>query len=180
MAEPKLDLLLLDTHNTYSLAIGDISTYPTGLNIVSPTMQITPPSFPTVHVTFTERSVNIYNAYNLGLCAIESMSETTPLPDGVYEFKYSIHPHHKYYTTKTFIKTDIIMEKFDKAFLQTDIMNCDADMKARDMRILREINFNIQGAIASANVCANKLAMELYRKANQQIEDFVEQRCYTC
>lgn len=177
MSEPKLDLILLDTHNTYTLAIGDISIYPTGFNITNPTLVVTPPSFPPVNLGFQAKNVSIFNAFNLGLCPA-GITDNIPLPDGIYKLEYSIYPHYKYNVEKTFIKTDVIQEKFDKAFLQTDIMQCDAAMRDKDARTLQEINFSIQGAIASANSCANKLAMELYRQADKQLENFIKNRCY--
>lgn len=180
MQEPKLDLILLDTHNSYTFAVGDISTYPTGYNVNSPTLEISPPSFNSVNLAFTHSSINIYNAYNLGISKIEESSELTPLPDGIYRLKYSIFPAYKYNVEKTFLRTDVIQEKFDRAFLATDIMNCDGDLKKRDAKLLREINFNLQGAIAAANNCANKLALQLYQRANEQIDAFLEQRCYNC
>jgi hypothetical protein len=179
MTDPKLDLIMLDTHNSYTLAIGDISTYPTGFVISTPTMEVTPPGFPTVSLAFSSQSISIYNAFNLGICSIEDLSESTSLPDGIYKFKYSINPAYKHYVEKTVLRIDVLQEKFDKAFLKTD-MSCDTNMKERDSKLLREINLNIQGAIAAANSCALKLAMDLYRRADKQIDDFINQRCYTC
>jgi hypothetical protein len=178
-AEPKLDLITLDTHNTYSIAIGDISSYPTGYNIMNQSIEITPPGFNKVILGFEEKNVNVYNSYNLGLCA-ENMITSTPLPDGIYRVKYSIHPVYKYYVEKTFLKVDILQQKFDKAFLKSDITECDSDMRSKDFKVLREINFNLQGAIAAANSCADKLSMELYRKANKQLDNFITNRCDSC
>lgn len=177
MADPKLDLLIIDTHNTYSLGIGDISTY-VGTP-VNPTIQLTPPGFNTVTLSFTPNNINIYDSENLGLC-VASQVENTPIPDGVYKIRYTIHPAHKYYVEKTFMKVDQILEKFDIAFLKTDIVNCDIDLKEKDAKLLREINFDIQGAIAAANSCAIKLANQLYSRANTRLDKFLEQRCYTC
>ncbi len=177
MAEPILDLITLDTHNNYTLAIGDISTYPTGYNVVNPSLEITPPGFKKQILSFTEKSINVYNSFNLGLCAQELVS-TTPLPDGIYTIRYSIHPIYKYNVEKTFLRVDNLQAKFDKVFLRSDIN--EPSIRNKDFKILREINLNIDGAVAAANTCSFKLAMELYRKANEQIESFLSNRCHSC
>lgn len=177
--EPTLDLLALDTHNTYSMAIGDISVYPTGYNIVNPTLELTPPGLDKVNLSFTAQSVNVYNSYNLGLCA-QTLVSTTPIPDGIYHLKYSIHPHYKYYVEKSFLRADMLYHKFSKAFLTSDLAASSHDIKSQEFKMIREINLNIEGAIAAANSCANKLAMQLYRRANEQLDNFINNRCKSC
>jgi hypothetical protein len=177
MTEPKLDLIVLDTHNNYTLAIGDISTYPTNYNIVNPSLEITPPGFKKQILSFEEKNINVYNSYNLGLCA-QSLIETTPLPDGLYTIRYSIHPAYKYSTEKTFLRVDSLQQKFDRIFVNSDIAECGLNKK--DYAVLREINLDIEGAISAANTCSYKLAMELYRKANERIDNYSKNKCKSC
>ena len=177
MTEPILDIITLDTHNNYTLAIGDASIYPTGYNIVNPTLEVTPPGFKKVLLSFTAKSVNVYNSYNLGLCAQELIM-STPLPDGLYTIRYSIHPVYKYNVEKTFLRVDSLQQKFDRVFIQSDINNCDT--RNKDFKILKEINLDIDGAVAAANTCSYKLAMELYRRANKKIDNFTKNQCHSC
>lgn len=178
MTEPKLDIIVLDTHNNYTLAIGDISSYPVGYNIVNPTLEITPPGFKKQLLSFVGKSINVYNSFSLGLCAQELVA-TTPLPDGLYTIKYSIHPVYKYIIEKTFLRADNLQQKFDGIFINSDLAECGITHK--DMKQLKEIDLDIQGAIAAANSCSYKLSMDLYRRANERMDNFVKNhRCQSC
>ncbi len=175
MAELKLDLLVLDTHNPQTLGIGDLSFYPTGKPIVEPTIEITPAGWPKVALDFTEKQVNIYNSLNLGItCADEDLVN---LPDGLYTVKYSIAPSYKNFVTKTFMKVDRIYEMLDSAFLKNDITHCDSRLSEKNKLFLEEIEFYINVAIAAANQCANKAAIEAYSKALKLIKTYNNNNC---
>lgn len=169
MAAPTLDLLYLDTHNSTTLAITDISDYPTGFTIVSPTIEITPPSFNTVVIPFVAQSIQIYNSNTLNITA---GCEPIPLPDGIYKIKYTVAPAYKYYVTKSFLRIDTLLEKFDEIYVKLDIIQCDLTIKTQEKKQLDVIWEYINGAIASANKCAEKQAMELYQRANTALDKF--------
>lgn len=172
VTSPVLDLLLIDTHSCYSMGIADFSQYPSGFNIVSPTIQITVPSGGYVVLTFTAQSVNIYNSTSLGFtCEDEDLQA---LPDGIYQFKYTINPASTYYVEKTFLRVDALQEKYDNAFLKLDL---DCMSSEEDKRALFDISLYIAEAIAAANKCALDLAMKMYRKASKLLDEFVNSNC---
>lgn len=173
---PTLDLLIFDTHSNTTLAIGDASTYPTGFNISTPTIEITVPSYPTVSIAFVASSVQVYNSNTLGLTT-GSNCDNIALPDGLYRIKYSVYPSYLYYVEKTFLRTDRLMAKFDDVYLKLDLFECDQAIKLQQKRTLDLIEDYINGAIAAANQCANKLAIELYTKANSLIDKFLNNSC---
>lgn len=174
----KLDFIQLPVYNNYTLVLGDTSSYDTGFNIVSPTRFITPPGFPMKAITYTPNTVEVYDSSTLGItCATSDCTKTT-IPDGIWIIKQTVNPANTYFVEKTFIKVDKFYEKFDAAFLKLDIMQCDGALKSQQEKELNNIEFYIQGAIAAANKCATKRAMELYRKAIDLLDKFIKKQ--TC
>jgi len=172
MADVKLDLLFLDSHSCYSMVVADISTYPSDFNIVSPTIEITTPSGEYVTLPFTAKSVNIYDSLALHLTC--DGDDLEPLPDGIYQFKYTITPATDYFITKTIIRTNTIQESLDNAYMKLD-MDCSGSKE--DEVIIQDIEYTIKESIAAANSCAQDLSMKLYRIANNKLSRFNNNKC---
>lgn len=172
---PTLDLIFLDVHNDKFLAVGDVSAYPTGFNISTPTLEITVPSYPAISLAFVASSVQVYNSTTLGIT--DDSCDTICLPDGLYKVKYSVYPAYLYYVEKTFLRIDNIMAKYDDVYLKLDLFECDQALKYRDKQTLSLIEDYINGAVAAANKCSNKLAIDLYNKANTLITKFMNNSC---
>jgi hypothetical protein len=171
---PSLDLTIFDSHNINLLVLGDSSFYPEGFSIVQPTVTITVPGYGEKTATFTARTINLYNSNDLGMTCDVDACDLAQLPDGVYTIKYAVAPAYKYNTTKTFLRVEALYAKFDEQVLNLEMYTCDRQLE-RSVRIkLDEIEYYIQGAIAAGNRCANKLAIELYRKASKLINQLPE------
>ena len=175
VTSPVLDLILVDTHSSETIGFGDFSQYPTGFNIVSPTLQVTAPGFPSVSLAFQANSVNLYTSSNFGITSPSQPLQD--LHDGIYSATYSINPSYQYYVTRTFIRVDGIMETFNTAFMKLDMMECDGHIRRERMMELDTIYYYIQGAIAAANKCAPDLATNMYLKANKMLTNFVKSKC---
>lgn len=177
MNEPKLNLLFPDTNDSKTFMIADISEYPENFNISNPTIEITPPGFPAVTLPFPPKGIQVYNSDMLEITCGDIECDEVPLPDGIYYIKYSIFPNYKYYVEKSILYVNNIIESLDKVWLKVDLMECDMAIKAKDKKILELIEAYINGAIAAANNCLDKLAMKLYNKAAQLIDDFINNKC---
>lgn len=169
MADVSLDIMTMDSHDLRLFIIADISTYPDGFNVLAPTLAVTVPGFPKKQIPFSKGEVNILNSKVLqipcsGGCPLQN------LPDGVYTFDYAIFPSYKYNVTKTFFRVDKLYSKFDDKFLTIELLNCDLKTKRNKKMALDEAEAYIQGAIAAGNKCANKLAYELYKKADSVLQ----------
>ncbi len=176
MADLRLDILVINTYNSLTLGIADISTYPDSPPITTPEIEITIPNgFDVVTLPFTPNSFNVFNSLILGLSAVGD--NLTPLPDGVYTLTYSIHPNATSFVTKTIIRVDQLQEKFDGAFMKLDMMECDMAIKTQSKVELNSIYFDIQGAIAAANNCAVDVSNKLYKKANRALDQFIRGGC---
>lgn len=172
-----LDFLVINTYNTQTLGIADISQYDTDPPVVvSPTMQITIPGYTVpVVLPFIPQDFNVYNSITLGLNAFGSGAQ--PLPDGVYYMKYTVYPSTTYFVEKSIMRTEKIQEKFDNAFMKLDMMECDSAIRTQAKVDLSSIDFMIQGSIAAANNCAVDTANKLYAQADRQLDYFIRNNC---
>jgi hypothetical protein len=175
ITSPILNLLYIETHDLNSMGVADGSIYPTGFMPVNPSIQITAPNFPSVLTTFQANNLNIFNSDTVGVtCNYNGIYSV--LPDGIYVFTYTINPAYQYFVTKSFLRTNLIQAKYDEAFLRADISECLKKIRRQDREYLTEANLYIQKSIAAANKCASDLSMELYRKADKMLNDFLRDR----
>lgn len=172
----KLNLLAIPTYDTRLLGISDISTYPSPP--VAPTIEIDVPSFGIISLPFTPEEFNIFNSTTFGITTVND--DLVPLPDGVYKIKYSIFPAYENYVEKTILRVDSLMEKFDTAFMNLDMMECDMAIKKQDKVQLNSIYYFINGAIAAANNCAIDTANKLYNQANKMLNNFIKNNQCGC
>lgn len=171
----QLDLLIPPTYSTLLLSIVDASVYPDNPPIVSsPTIEIDIPNFGIKMLPFVPNETNIFASDTL---EITDAGVKQPLPDGIYYIKYSIAPAYLNYVKKSIIRVDKLQEKFDNAFLQLDLMECDNAIKTQASVTLNTINFFIQGSIALANNCAEQDSLKLYNRANKMLDAFLNSNC---
>lgn len=174
---PILDFTIVDTHNALTLGIADLSFYPSNFVVTNPTYEITPPGFPKAVVTYVKSEILFLNSNALNLTCVFDPNLLASLPDGIWTVKQSISPAIDFNVDKTFLRTTQIEQKFGKAFLKTDLIECNQDVKIEQMKVLDEIWFYIQAAISASNQCNNILAMKLYKDANTMLDNFIRSRC---
>lgn len=177
MSTPVLDILVIPTYNTMTLGVADTSVYLDPPLMTSPTIEITPPAFNMVSLTFNMTELNIYTSATLGITA--PGDPTLPLPDGVYYITYhALYNMVTLYTvTKSIMRIDQLQEKFDSAFMKLDMMECDKAIKTQAKVDLNSIYFFIQGAVAAANNCAILEAEKLYATADRMLNRFISGNC---
>ena len=124
---------------------------------------------------FVPNDFNIFNSTSLGLT--ELGDPLTPLPDGVYTLRYSISPAYINFVEKNIIRVEMLQEKFDEAFMQLDMMECDQAIKTQSKVELSTIYFFIQGSVAAANNCDPITANKLYNKASKMLDTFINNNC---
>lgn len=168
----KLDLLIIDTHDPLTLGVGDISFYPQGLSILSPTIEITPPGWNKVTLPFTAKNLTIYNSNLLGITCSDVECGYSDLPDGIWKIKYSITPANERFVEKSFYRTEAIQRNWATSFLYTDVNKCDGKAKLLQKQTLDEIWSLIQGAIADANECNDMAANNKYQLASSMLKNY--------
>lgn len=175
MADLKLDILVIPTYSTLTLGIADASTYPTDPPIVSsPTIEINIPNFGIVLLPFNVNDLNVFSSSNLGITPVGT---NDPLPDGIYNLKYTVEPAFENFVEKSIMRVDRIQERFDEAFMKLDMMECDRALKAQAKTELTTISFFINGAMAAANNCATVEANKLYLQADKLLTNFIRSNC---
>jgi uncharacterized protein YchJ len=75
------------------------------------------------------------------------------------------------------MRTDLIQEKFDNAFMKLDMMECDMAIKTQSKVQLNSIYYLIQGSIAAANNSAVVTANKLYVQADRLLNNFIRNNC---
>jgi hypothetical protein len=176
MVDLKLDILVVPTYNTFTLGVFDASIYPTSPPIVSsPTIEITIPSLGEAILPFKVDDFNIFSSSSFGITDV--CEPFSPLPDGVYTLNYTVAPAYENSVTKTFMRTEAIQEKFDKAFMKLDMMECSGGITSQQKVDLNNIYLFIQGAIAAANNCATNEANKLYAQANSMLDNLNKNNC---
>lgn len=180
IGKPSIEILLIDTHNTQTIGVADVSVYPNGFTIVSPTLEITPPSFPIATKVFTPSSFNVFNSNDLGITCNTEGCDLSDLPDGYWGLKYSISPAQTNFTSKNFMKTDILQRKFEEAFLALELTQCQEAVKEQDFKQLDEIWYYLQTSISAGNRCNPTLALSQYRVAWELLDLFIKRKPYGC
>ena len=174
---PILDFNLIDTHDPLTIGIADTSVYPSTFTIVNPTLQITPPGFNLVSLPYTKNTAVFLNSNQLNLTCVTDPSLLSILPDGIWTVSISVSPSITYNKTKTFLRTINLQQEFGKAFLKTNLTQCSQDVRVEQMKVIDEISYYIDAAVAAANQCNNVLAMNLYQTANTMLVNFVNASC---
>jgi hypothetical protein len=169
-----LDILVVPTYSTLTLAVADASTYPTTPpNVTSPSIEINVPNFGIVNIPFVVNSLNVFTSVNLGISTVTN----DPLPDGIYYLKYSVAPANVNFVERTIMRVERLQEKFDGAFMRLDMMECDRAIKTQAKVELTTISFFINGALAAANNCATVEANRLYLQADKMLNNFLRNNC---
>jgi hypothetical protein len=169
-----LDFLVINTYNTLTLGVADISVYDSVP--VAPTIEITIPNTTNVvSLPFTPNDFNVFNSTSLGLTAVGQ--PLAPIPDGVYFIEYSISPAQTYNVEHNIMRTAKIQEKFDNAFMKLDMMECDGPIRTQAKVTLNSIYYMIQGSIAAANNSAIATANKLYTQADMMLNNFIRANC---
>jgi len=182
----ELALSLIETYSVSTIGFADITDFGTH-NPTNAAFEITAPGFNKINVTFTPKSVNIYNASHLSV----DCDHTTALPDGVYTIKYSIFPNSTNFIERNFMRTSLIDCKIERAFLGIDSTlvynskhsyihpstrsSCMNDMNKK--QILRTIRLLVESSIAAANQCDVVGAMDMYRKADSMLNELSSCHC---
>lgn len=167
---PRLDYTVMETHNSLTLGIVDTSLYPVDFNVVSPTYEITPPSFNKVTIGYQENNTLIVNSNTLNITCVTDVKDLIDLPDGIWTIRQSISPASVYVIEKSFLRTTKLEREFGSAFLKLDISDGSSDSKKINMKILDQVHFYMQSAIAAGNQCNNVLAMRMYNLAKKTLK----------
>lgn len=177
----KLDLNIIDTHNNLTIGIADASTYDPVIPIANPSLEVTPPGgFSKVTLPFTPKSINIINSNLAGITIACNYDELWVMPDGIWNFKYSIQPNLTTFVSLYYLRTTDIECKIQSAILKNLVGDGDPLPKESQLKQLLDVQLLVDGAIAAANKANTQLAMDLYNKASKVLDNIMNQKCNNC
>lgn len=170
---PILELALVDYRSASTICIRDLSTYLTVPVAADVALQITPPGYPTVNVTFTPGADNVYKCVDLGIA--DSDVDCCPLPDGIYSVLYTTPgaaPSDPLVTLdQKFIKIDNIKCCYQKAFLKVDLdCGCQTYEQKDYLQQLQRVKLYLDGSVAECNNGNYRAAYEYYKRADTMLD----------
>lgn len=178
MNQPLLDITLIQTYSLKTLGIADISVYPDNFNVINPTIEITAPGLMKISLPFNPRAVNIFNSNNINLTCTPNFDLLSSLPDGIYTIKYSIAPNQNRFVEKSFMRVDKLECKFSQTFLYLDLDDDSfKDNHNAKLDKLKKARLFIDGSVAAMNECDSNLAIKLYKKAEQILDEIINGEC---
>ena len=167
-----IDFVVIPTYSLETMGVVDNSTYNTSPpSVTNPTLTVSITGYSDAVITFTPLSTNIVNSTDFGL------TSGTALPDGMYTIRYAYDPQETNYVEKQLMRIDKLQQKYDTAFLQLEVMECDNQIKAEAKDKMLTIYFFMRGAMSAANVCALDKAIVLYNQAEKMLDAMINRNC---
>lgn len=169
MALPILDLALQDFRDGTTIALVDLSSYVSTPDSSHLNLQITPPGYPTIAVSFTPNNVNVYKCADLGITCGDT--GCTPLPDGIWDVVYTVIPavNQSFSATtveRKFIKIDQIKCLYETTFNKVDLeCLCYDHEQEKYIKELYRIKLFIDGSVSACNKGNYVLSADLYQRA---------------
>lgn len=164
-------LTVTPTYDKMTLGLTDTSSY--DASPASATVEITPPGFNAVTLSFTPEALNVFQSSDLGIVTLGDTE--VELPDGVYTVVFT--PLGQDPITIYFMRIEVLQEKFDAAFMKLDMTECDKAIKKQSKVELNTIYFFMQGSLSSANNCAITESNLLYATAKKLLNAFIRNNC---
>lgn len=163
-----LNISVLETEDCgcKTISILDTSFYPTTPE--SPTLNISVPGYENyLTFPFVVGQVNIFNSYSLRITTSLTDDCVSDIPDGIYDFTYSICPNDVLYTTISHLRTCQLEARLAKYWARV-VTVCDTESKV--FKELDKIEILLKGAKSNAIICNPEKAIELYKKANDLLK----------
>lgn len=136
------------------IVVEDISVYDDILPVMCPTLQVTPPGGNSVIFDTSGTGWHtVLNACSIGLLPSTGCSESCPcLPDGIYNFRYSVAPNDQVFVEYNVMRTVQAMNRYFHLLCGLNIQCCIPD---------KELQYQLsQLDIIRNYILAAKLAVE--------------------
>lgn len=115
----ELEINEIPTGSCMTMRLIDASRYLSTLTVANALLEITPPGFTCPVVFEVEKDFNrTFNSATLEIAASASYNDLVPLPDGVYEIKYSVNPNAKIYVEYSLLRNCRLTKQYSAAICQ--------------------------------------------------------------
>ena len=166
----QLDITYHNTFNCKTLKIEDNSIYDDILSVKNIILEIKPPGlvgYVPFYISKKDWKSITFNCSSLKICSKRDVSKLEPIPDGIYDIKYSIDPNLKMIVEFSHMRVCQIMSNYIKLnglFLSNKCSMNEKDIESIEKELIG-IYDTIQSSVYSVEECLdNTLGLELYRK----------------
>lgn len=183
MAKHVLSLEVPDISNDCILRIVDTSLYSELITVNCPTLQIIPPGFDhdvTIDAgTLVGGFTTNITACDLGLQTDSCDAEQWPLPDGIYQIRYSVAPNEYVYVQYNHLRITQAINRYKQLLCNLDLGACEPKTQTqRKLRKLLDVKGYLEAAKAKVEFCEDiDAGMVLY---NYALSLMAEMDCKTC
>lgn len=168
----QLSLEIPDTNNVSVLRVFDTSLYADSFQTTCGLLQITSPGFNLpVNIDVLQNYNLVLNACTLGLQTAGCGESSNPIPDGIYQIRYSVAPNDKVFVEYNHLRVTQTLNKYMGEVCKLELAACepDADVKER-LKELRLIKSFIDAAKVKVEYCHTPQAgMELLLYAQKRL-----------
>ena len=167
----ELDFEILETNNTKRLVFLDTSIYYT--NPTTPVLHLVKPGGEQVILNVSHGEINTFNSHSLGLTNPLTGDDTTAIPDGVWQAVYRICPYNELYTSKFFVRFEIINECLYNVYRNFDTECCGVE-NDQLKKCLNDIYLLMESAKANAYKNLKEKAEKDYSLAVKKINKIIK------
>lgn len=185
----QLDITYKNTYNCKTLRIEDNSIYDDILAVKNAILEIKPPGlfhFVPFHLNNNKWKTIVLNCSSLKICNTKVKNSFTPLPDGIYEIKYSLDPNVKTMVQFDHMRVCQIMKKYIQAvctFLSNKCNYTKKEISTIEEKLIR-IKNTIDFSVWKVEECLEKQeGKDLYDEATnllKEFEDGMYNGCSSC
>ena len=179
----QLSLEVLDVKNVNIFKITDTSIYTDKIAVDCETLHITVPGFNNpVAIDVTKGFDLVLNACDLYIQTSGCEDALQPLPDGIYNIRYSVSPNDKVYVEYSYLRVTALLDRWYTQLCQLEMAACEpsADVK-ESLKELRLIKSFIDAAKAKVEYCHDNVAgMDLYNYAKHRLDKYPDTCCSSC
>jgi hypothetical protein len=178
-----LSLYIPDSTECSVQKVLDTSVYNESFTPTNLILEVTPPGYDCPVVFNPTKDFNItLSVSSLNIIQQSNTPGLTNLPDGVYNYKYSVNPNLKTIVEYNVLRTCKIFSRYKSAMKQLFAKRCKLT-KGQFSDKLQElywIEHLIQAAKYTVEDCEDKIpqGMEMYNEANNLLKDYKE--CESC
>lgn len=178
----QLSLEIPDTNNTQIFRIFDTSQYATDFAAKCGYLQITSPGFKLpVQIEALPYFNLVLNACTLGLFPGNCGDDSSCLPDGIYNIKYSVSPNDKVYVEYNYLRITETLNIYFGELCKLDISGCEPPVEIKNkLKELRFIKSLLDTAKVKVEYCDSSFqGMEIFLYAQKRLGKF-SSPCLSC
>lgn len=176
-----LNIQEIPTNNPKTLILKDTSFYNESIKTENCILEIsTPGSYITQIFKVRPDFIKTYNSSSLKILPVKKASQLIPLPDGIYNIKYSVKPNNLVFVEYSLMRNVRILQRYYSA--GCDLFTNKCDITKREFEQRREqltwIKELIDFSKYKVEECGEEQAgLDLYNQAKELLDNYQKCSC---